>query len=264
MSEQKQAFAGNPFDPATFVKGGGLWDGKVVSIISAKATRDPMKRADGTPVLDQKTGQPVIKNVLEVVGIAEDEERERAEKYSAGSLVPTADGEGFVNAAGEHAAYHENSEIAKFASALSASGFPVANLYDAATRKTKFSHLAGAKIRFKAEARRDKDGNIKKNKKGYDENKFFPVEFVGFGAGVGAAGGNGAVHNDQLREKAVGVVTGLLAEAGGKLTRADLVRKVSASLAGDSDCNKILALIVREDFHKDAPWKREGTTLVLA
>ena len=265
MSEQKE-FTGNPFDPATFVKGGGLWDGKVVTIISAKAKLDPMKNGDGTPVLDNKTGAPIIKHVLEIVGIADDEERERAEKYSAGSLVPTADGEGFVNQQGQHAPYHENSEISKFAAGLAQGGFPVANLYDEASKRTKFSNLVGARIRFKAVARLDKNGNIKKNKKGYDENRFFPVEFVGFKNGAGAAvGGNGAAQGNgaDLRDKAVGVVTGLLADNNGSLTRADLVRKVSASLAGDPDSNKILALIVREDFHKGAPWTRNGTTLVL-
>ena len=41
----------NPFDPANFTSGGGLWDGKVVTITGSKAVLSPMKNGDGSPVL---------------------------------------------------------------------------------------------------------------------------------------------------------------------------------------------------------------------
>jgi hypothetical protein len=266
-----QTFSGNPFDPATFTKGGGLWDGKVVTIITAKANIDRLSYGDGSPVLDAKTGEQSIRNVIEIVGIADDEEKERRETYSAGSLVPTADGEGFLrrNPDGSLVAapFHENSEAAKFSAALASGGFPVAKLWDEKAKRTKLSMLAGARLLMKAEAKLDKDGNAKKNKKGYDQQKFFPIEFLGY-----KGGGNGNVasstsapqgNGSALRDKAIGVVTTLLAENGGTLTRSDLVRKLSAALNGDADCNKVLALVVREEFHKDAPWTRQGTTLTL-
>ena len=266
----KQAFSGNPFDPSTFAKGGGLWDGKVVTIISAKSAIDRLSRGDGSAVLNEKTGEQAIRNVIEIVGIADDEEKERRETYSAGSLIPTADGEGFMKRLPDgslvSAPFHENSEAAKFANALAAGGYPTANLWDEKAKRTRLSILAGARISMKAEAKLDKDGNIKKNKKGYEQQKFYPVEYLGQ-----KGGGNGNVTTTQaqgngqdLKVKATETVVGLLAENGGTLTRSDLVRKLSTALNGDADCNKILALVVREEFHKGAPWTRQGTTLSLS
>lgn len=91
------------------------------------------------------------------------------------------------------------------------------------------------------------------------------MEYLGQKAGgnghanATTASGNGVA----IRDKAVDTVTSLLAANNGTLTRTDLIRKLSEALAKDTDCNKVLALVVREEFHKDVPWKRNGTTLVL-
>lgn len=264
MSEKKQ-FDANPFDTSTLAKGGGLWDGKTITVISAKATIDHLKYGDGSPVIDSRTGEPSRRNVIEIVGIAEDEEKERRETYSVGRLIPTADGEGFLTPEGTQAPFSEKSEAGKFATALEAAGYDKSVLWDDKAKKTRLSALAGATFRMKGEARLDKDGNIKKNKKGYEEQKFYPVEYLGQKAGgnghasTTTAPGNGIA----IRDKAVDTVTSLLAANNGTLTRTDLIRKLSEALAKDTDCNKVLALVVREEFHKDVPWKRNGTTLVL-
>jgi hypothetical protein len=72
--------------------------------------------------------------------------------------------------------------------------------------------------------------------------------------------GNGA-GSEVLRTKASGAVLGALAK--GPLSRADLVRTLAQSLAGDADANAIIGLVVRDDFHKEQPWKYDGVTASL-
>ena len=121
MSEHKKI--GNPFDEANFVGGGGLWDGKTVTILTARAVLDPMTYADGTPVIGERDGKPVIKHSLAITGIADEDEAERRESYSAGSLVPTADGDGFIKADGTPSGFHKGSEMAHFSKCIKDAGF---------------------------------------------------------------------------------------------------------------------------------------------
>lgn len=258
MSEQ-EAF--NPFED--FATGGGLWDGKVVTVTEAKFTIDRLTYKDGKPVMDERTGQPSVRNVLALQGIAEGEEKERRETYSIGGCVPTADGEGFLKADGTPGKLHENSEAAKFFRALKAGGFDTASLYDASAGRSRVSVLKGARIEFVAVPKLDKDGKPKMSKDGkYAENHFFPKKYLGTVATAHTAGGNGAA-GDALKEKAVGVVMAVLAEGGGTMGRADLIRKVGAAMAGDKDVMKVVAMIAREDFHKGAPWRYTGTEISL-
>jgi hypothetical protein len=261
MSDSEQDF--NPF--VDFAVGGGLWDGKTVTITEAKFTIDRLTYKDGKPVMDERTGQPSVRNVLAVQGIAEGEEKERRETYSIGGCVPTADGEGFLKADGTPGKLHENSEASRFFRELKGAGFPVESLYDAASKRARVSGLKGARVVFVAVPKLDKDGKIKKSKDGkYTENHFFPSKFVGKAEGtVGAGGGNGAAAADALKEKAMGIVMQILAEAGGTLSRSALVSKIGAAMAGDKEVMKVVALVVREDFHKGAPWKHTATEISL-
>src|SRR3990172_6558354 len=118
----------NPFDEENFKTGGGLWDDKTVTIIESRFTVDMFHNADGTPWLND-TGEQGKSHVWAITGIAEDEDKERRMTYSIGSLVPTADGEGFVKADGTTGLLHKNSNAGKFAAALKASGYDVSKLF---------------------------------------------------------------------------------------------------------------------------------------
>lgn len=250
----------NPFDEESFGSGSGLWDGKTVTIISAKATLDPLTNGDGTPVIDAETGKQAIRNVLELIGIADDEEKERRETYSAGGLVPTADGSGFQRVDGTPGRFHKKCEVALLSSRIKEGGFDLGLLWDAANERQNVRALEGARFVFTATERLDKDGKVKKNKKGYTMQKFWPGKFVGFKAGVGQhKSGNGAAVSSELTSRAYEVITGIIAEAGGSISRAELVRQLGARLKGDADANKIITLTTKDDFHKAAPWTRTGT-----
>lgn len=260
MSEHKKI--GNPFDEANFVSGGGLWDGKTVTILTAKCIIDRLTNADGSAVINERTGQPATKNVLAITGLADEDEAERRETYSAGGLVPTADGEGFLKPDGTPSPFHKGCEMAHFSKLIKDGGFDTSTLWDEEAQRMRMSRLVGTRFIFKGEQTLDKDGKPKKNKKGYDVLKFYPVQFVGMKAGAATVTATESTANE-LRDKAIEVVLGILTEAGGKVGRAELVRKVSAAMAGDVRCNKILALVTRDDFHKDVPWTRDATSFSL-
>jgi hypothetical protein len=261
------AVAANPFDPETFTHGGGLWDGKTVTVTGAVAKVEALTYGDGKPVLDDK-GQQTIQTGLVLTGIADGgDDKERRETYSVGDrLVPTPDGEGFVAKDGGPPKFHANSNMGKFSAALKASGFDLGVLIvrqpDGSVRQ-QLSRLVGARLVFKGEPKVGKDGRPIKDKKGYDKNMFLPVKFVGYAAGAGTvaqpagAGGNGAAGGDAIKTKAKEAV--LKALAAGPLTRADLVRTLAQQLAGDADSNAVIGLVVRDEFHKGQPWHYDGT-----
>lgn len=266
MSETQTAVVpatGNPFDPESFVHGGGLWDGKTVTITSAKAKTEALKYGDGKPVVDAKTGEQSIQTALYITGIADGgDDKERHEEYSVGDkLAPTPDGEGFTMKDGSPAKFHANSNIAKFSAALRASGFDLSALV--VDGRQKLSKLTGARFVFKAEAKLGKDGKAVKDKKGYDKNIHLPAKFVGYAVGV--VGGSAAVAagSDATSAKATDKVLAVLAGAGGKITRADLVRNLATTLAGDPDANAIITLSVLDSFHVGKPWKFDGSSLSL-
>jgi len=256
MTEAQQA--SNPYDPETFAHGGGLWDGKTVTITGAVAKVEALAYGDGKPVLDDK-GQQSIQTGLVITGIADGgDDKERRETYSVGDkLVPTPDGEGFIGKDGGPPKFHANSNMAKFATALKGSGFDLSTLI--VDGKQRLSKLVGARFTFKGEPKIGKDGKPIKDKKGYDKSLHLPVRFVGYATGQQAAApsGNGPVPAGGLHVKATGAV--LAALAGGPLTRADLVRTLAQQLAGDADANAIIGLVVRDDFHKGQAWKYDGT-----
>lgn len=274
MTEVQTAAAavaeGNPFDPESFVSGGGLWDGKTVTITSSVAKAEALVYGDGKPVIDKETGVQSVQTALYIKGIADGgDDKERHEEYSVGDkLAPTSDGRGFVDkATGGAPRFHANSNFAKLAAALKASGFPVAELYDPATRQQRLDKLVGARFVFKAEPKLGRDGKPVKDKKGYTKNIHLPVKFVGYAAGLPAAASAtpgsapvaGSPGGDAIRTKAAEKVLEVLAAAGAPVTRADLVRTLATKLAGDADANAVIGLVVRDDFHKGQAWKYDGT-----
>jgi hypothetical protein len=274
VSDNNQV-TGNPFDPETFAHGGGLWDGKTVTVTSAVAKVEALTYKDGKPVIDDKTKTQSIQTGLFIKGIADGgDDKERNETYGVGDkLIPTPDGEGFVSKDGGPVRFHANSGMAKFATALKAAGFDLSTLH--VDGKQKLSRLVGARFVMKGELKLGRDGKPLKDKNGYDKNAFYPVKFVGYANGAGApaaAGGNGggaAAGNagggaNALAGKAVGAVMQALAGAkDGKLSRADLVRTLATQLAGDPDTNTIIGMVVRDDFHKDQAWKYDGVAASL-
>ena len=252
----------NPFLEQNFAVAGGLWEGKVVTFTSAKTEVFPLRYGDGTPVISQYTNEPSVLNVLAILGIADDEEKERKETYDAKGLIPTADGEGFVKADGTPGVnFPADSEMAKLSKLLKEGGYDVSLLWDATVGRTKMSKLTNARFRMKGFPQLDKAGAEKKNAKGFVQKKFYPVEFLGYKEGRSAALASGL--SDELRTKAVEVFRAVLADAGGSLSRRDLIRVLDSKLAGDKDRNKILALVTREEFHKDVPWTKDGTGYTL-
>jgi len=241
----------NPFDPQNLLTGGGLWDQKVVTFTSAKTATEKQNYTD------QETGEPVFKNLLIFTGIAEDQEAERRETYSTGKYLPTEDGLGLRSPdPAKEIQFHKNSELGRLAEALAESGFDGNKLYK--DGRLNFTGIVGATFLMRGEPVLDQNGKAKKNKKGFDYVKFWPAKFVGFKEGVVGAPAGGP--SPELREKAIKAVLSVLDDNGGKASRADTVRKISGKLAGDPDVNKIIALISREDFHRDVPWTRDGTT----
>lgn len=237
----------NPFDEGNFVSGKGFgWDGKVVTIISAKTEVDTLRRGDGTPVLNDD-GTPAVRNVLAIVGVAEGEERERRETYSAGNLRPTADGEGFLKADGTVGGFHASSEIAAFI--RGAKGFDFSKLWDPTTGRQYFSKLVGAKFEFVGVDRKDKNGNPKKNSKGYVDQKFYPSQFVGTSAAAPAS-----ASSSEVRDRATELVKEILAAADGPLTKIDLVKAINKKYAGESGIHNVVATIASSEFLRSGPW----------
>lgn len=247
----------NPFDDDNFVSGGGLWDGKTVTILDSKIEIDRLTFKDGSPVIDKNTGEPAVRHVWTIVGISDEDEKERRQTYSIGGLIPTPDGLGFTKADGTPGVLHKNSAAAKFASGLKQGGFDMGLLFP--NGKPDVSGLRGARVVFKAVDRLDKDGKPKVNKNGYTETDFYPVQFVGFKQGVSKPG-NGAV-SDELKDFATETVTSIIVEAGGNITRADLIRQLTSKLAGDERGAKVVQLVLKPEFNVSAPWTVDGTTL---
>ena len=254
----KQAGPANPYDSDGFRTGGGLWDDQTVTIVSAKAVVDLFTKKDGSAWLNDK-GEQGRQNALSITGIADGQEYERKENYSSGSHVPTPDGEGFVAADGSDKRLHTSSAAAKFFDLIKKGGFDIGKLYDTATGKSRISALVGARFTMKGEPKLDKDGKPK-TYKGYVEQQFFPVKFVGYAGNVAAsAGGNGL--DTAVKAKAVSAIQEVLAANGGSVGRAALLNKLGSVLASDPDSGKIMAAILRPEFHNGQAWKYDGNTL---
>lgn len=245
----------NPFaaENRTEGGGGGFWNNKTITILEAGLAVDAIKNW-----VDPNTGLPGISNVLFVKGVDEDG-RERREAYSTGQNRPSTDGKHLVKPDGTQTeTFVSNCHAAFFADALIKGGFDVEKLFNAETGAFQLENLVGAQFEFYSVERKNKEGGTKKSKDGkYTEYYHLPSKFVGYVAGrqqTGASSGNGAV----VREKAIATVTEILGEAGGKVSRVDLIRKLQIKLSKDTDANKVLALIAKPDFHQDAPWTSDG------
>lgn len=287
MSETQTSSAAeyNPFDEANASQGGGLWDGKTVTITSAVPKQEALKYGaakGGGPVLD-KNGNQSILTALTLTGISEGSEsdKERHEEYSVGDKITVGPG-GFAMKDGSALKFHTNSNFWKLRTALTASGFDIGSLLvrDAAgaivyiapgVPKQDYNKLVGAKFVFKAEAKLGKDGKSIKDGKGYDKSAHFPVKYLGTGgvAARPAGNGNGSAAPSALEDKAVSAVLKALAAAKddkgvptGKLVRSDLVRALSAQLKAEGEpdqvANGIIGLAVQDSWHAGKSWKYDG------
>ncbi|HEY5955054.1 MAG TPA: hypothetical protein VIV60_00825 [Polyangiaceae bacterium] len=263
MTEQNKNF--NPLEPSNHAVGGGLWDDKIVTIISARTTIDVLKRGDGSAVLNDN-GEQATRNVLEIVGLADGEEKERRETYSMGSLIPNADGTGFTKGDGTTgAAPHKNSELSHFLAAAKQGGYDLSKLWDAEKQTAQFQLLRGERFRMKGETRKDAEGNVKKNKKGYDEHRFYPVKYEGRNEKLATPGTAATGNNDPaLADTAAQWVVEILSENGGKVGRAELTRKLTTKHGKDPNCAKVLALILKPSFHDNQPWTRDDSHISLS
>jgi len=244
----------NPFDPAGFATGGGLWDGKTVTITAAYfgLQTDYL----GQPFADRETGQSVDRHGLIIKGIGEGDETERREQYGLGRLKGTADGEAFAKADGTPEALHNMSGAAKFFEALAKSGFDMSRIY--AGGVGRISGLIGAKIEFVGVAKLNDDGTPLLSKSGkYQQQYFYPGRTVGYLAKTG----NGTT--DALVQKCRAIVKGLL--AGGPISRVDLVRAIATHLKGDPDSTALVSLVVQDAFLKaeGTGWTYNGSQLSL-
>jgi hypothetical protein len=250
----------NPYDPDNFSKGGGFWDDEVVQVTFAKfviklMTQGKRGSADEKPWIDPKTKEQGTTNILQIKGIGTETEKEREEEYSIGAFIPTEGGEQCAHPKDPSKRLNETCAAAKLFRALKTAGFDTATLYP------KISALVGQRFLMKAVPTLNKDGSVKQ-KNGYDVTKPYPVEVAGGAADAPVA--QAAVAGNGLAEKADETIMALLAEADdNKLSRKDLVKQVSKTLAGDADSNKIVALIVRADYHKGKPWNYTGTEISL-
>jgi len=245
----------NPFLAENHSAGGGKWDGRVVSITSAKFMLKPIMFGDGTPWLNSD-GEPGVIHCLQVSGIADGDERERDMEYSIGGLVPTADGQFYEKRDGTPGELRKTSACSKFFEKLEACGFDMSNLVK--DGEPFVSGLVGAEIEFKSEQRKNKDGSLKFSKKGdFPELDFWPERFVSYNAN-----GSQASANEEITNRATDIVAGLLEVAPeGKLTRKDLIKELGVTLANDSDKNAILRLALSPEFHDQSPWSTDGTTI---
>jgi hypothetical protein len=257
MSDQNKPEIFNPFLDENVVEGGGgLWDGKSVTITKALTEVRPFTRGDGSKVIDEKTGEQMYSNDITIYGIADDEDKERREGYSAGkTAIP--DGEWFNSREGVVSPIRGNSNAAKFREAVAKSGFDVSLFISSGRASVKC--LEGARFLFKAVPKVNEKGEVKKNKKGYDEKTFVPVKFLGFKTGSQSPASSGVGASEAVVALADETVLGAISEAGGKITRAELIKAVSKKLAGTPDVNKVLALVAKDAYHTDKAWKRDGT-----
>lgn len=284
MSETQTEVAAefNPFDPANHSQGGGLWDGKTVTITSATPKVEALfygKDKGGAAVIDKKTGNQSILTALFLTGIAEGgDDKERKEEYSVGNLVGVQDG-AFVMKEGGPLKFHANSNFGKLSAALKAAGFDIGTLLvrDAGgalvfiapgVPKQDYSKLVGARFVFKAESKVGKDGKSLKDAKGYDKSAHFPVKFLGYSGGAQVKPAAGAVAApvvgaNGLEEKAVGAVLEVIAANGGKIARAALVQALAVKFKGQPESNPILGLVVNDAWHKGKAWGYNGVEATL-
>jgi hypothetical protein len=250
----------NPYAADEFTRGGGFWDDKVVTITGAVFKLKPIVQGTGdkqVPWIDPETKEQGIAHILELKGIDAESEKERTEEYSIGQFIPSEGGEQCVHPKKPEKRLDERSLAARFFTALENAGHDNSKLYP------KISALVGYKILFKGEPVLLKDGSVKQNKNGYDVVNFLPVSIEGEGAGAAAGAAAVPAGANGLAKKADKTILGLMVKAEGKLTRKDLVKQISKTLAGDKDSNKIVALVVRQDFHKDKPWDYTGTEITI-
>ncbi len=243
----------NPFLEENFSSSGGLWENKVITFSKVSA-KSGFMGSDANPVIDPETGKRKVINFISAIGIADDLEFDREEKYSVGKiLVPTEDGEGFIDPKTQKSSkFSAQCQAAEFSRGLNESGFDTSLLWDEKEQRTKLSKLNGAQFKMRPVQKLDKDKKPK-TRNGFPDYIYYPQEFIGFKAGFEAP----KPPTNELKEKAADLLVKALTGNNGKLTRIEAIKAIQAT--GDPDTNKIIALIGTTDFHKGQPWKVDAS-----
>jgi len=239
------------FNPDTYTSGGGLWADKDVTITYAKAERVRYITAAG----EDKTAGGEAQAALVLRGIVVGEVTEREERYSAGNLRPTEDGEGFAGGA-----INLKSGVGRFFKALTEAGFDF-NRITTKDGKPHASGLVGATLHFVGVDRLDKLGKPIVDKNGYPKQSFFPSQVVGYGT---ATGGNGSVADDAINLKAREAVYAILTDKK-TLSKSVLARELTQRLGQQADAMSLVTRALSDGFLRaaGAPWNYDGTTLTL-
>jgi len=239
----------NPLDPQNFSAGGGLWDGQTVTVTESKFGINRFNKND-------EANTEVVQNVWYITGIADNEEVERQQRYSIGSLRATDDGESFTKPDGSPGTLHKSSAGAKFVTGLVEGGFDISTLV--ADEKVVASKLNGARIEFAAVQRNDINGKPKINDKGYPVNDFYPIKFHGYADGATSP----KAVDETVKKAAETLVLELLNAAENKtMTQAEIVRGVSSKMNGDPNSAAIIGLVISDEFKANGPWSRDGNSL---
>jgi hypothetical protein len=244
----------SPYHPDNMSSGGGRWDEQVVQITGAKFIVDLLKYKDGRPVPQKRDGKDIpgtqaFKNIILLKGIPVGKEKEQERKLSTGGMVPSADGEMLVPPPDRPTLQlNDGTDAGKFFAGLTEAGFDVDSLYP------KISALVGTRLLFKEDPVLDGKGQPKKSKDGrFTETVPVPLAVVEGGTSAPVAEGNGATDE---ADKAI-----LELLESGPQTKVQVLAALSAKFAGNPLGNSIIGAVVDDGYHKDKPWKFDGTTL---
>jgi hypothetical protein len=250
-----EAKAKNPYLKDEFSQGGGGgWSGKVVTVTAASFVRRPWKRADGSPVLNNKTNDPVITTNLSIRGIADGQSAEITREWEVPFLLPTEDGEGLYDPKRADGTFKikASSEVAKFLDAYQTGGGSLDAIVTVDSDKVvqHISGLVGAKILFRGEPQLDKDGTPRLDKNKFPVLSFFPEEVVTQGQGRGAA----AADDTETKAEAATVVAKLLADAPEhRISRQNFMQQAAKAVKGRANSNAVLKHLLDNSFLSTIP-----------
>jgi hypothetical protein len=198
--------------------------------------------------------EPALQNALNVTYLGTDGREWTENEITTGALRPTNDGEGLIDPKTDAAPekLNPNSKIAKFIDYLEEGGFNVDTLL--VDGELKISRLNGAQFSDVVKVDKvDKEGNVKKNDKGFAYQTFYPGKFVGYAEGYA----NTDTPDADIQKKAVELISGFLKENGGQATRPEVIRFLSSS--NDNDVAALTQAFIKG--LSDAPWKVDGGTI---
>lgn len=246
---------GNPFKDENISFRGGALDNKTM-IVTGIRVETKVFHNDDRP--DSEVGYLYLDGLIEGYGWTNS-----IHLSAGGQQRPSEDGLGFVGLNGEPTPFHVSCNLIKFLRKISKQGFDVDRLWDETERRHRFDRFVGARFHIIGDARKDaKTGEYVYKADGETPKIEYKYDFLGYGT-VADAEKSASEQPDGLRDKAIDAVLTALTEAGGSMGRADLVRAINKQLGSDPDKTKIAALLLKDSFHKDVPWTKDGSNLSL-